>query len=86
MGAVANPLDSLLEPFSHCLDAESAQRVNEFRVAPEVQARIDHLAELANQGSLSPEELSEYEAFINAADFIAILKLKAKRHLKSNQR
>jgi hypothetical protein len=85
MGAIANPLDSLLEPFSRCLDAESAQRINDFHVDPSVQARIDHLAELANEGRLSEEELSEYEALINTADFISILKLKTRRHLKSNQ-
>ena len=82
MGDLATPLDDLFEPFSRCLDAESAQRVAEFRVAPAVQARIDILAERANNGALTDDERAEYEAFVNAADFIAILKLKAKRHLK----
>ena len=81
MGDVATPLDGLFEPFSRCFDAESAQRVAEFRVDPVVQARIDVLAERANGGALSDEERAEYEAFVNAVDFIAILKLKAKRHL-----
>lgn len=84
MGAAATPLDGLLEPFSRCLDAESARRVAEFRVDPAVQARIDVLAERANNGVLSDDERAEYEAFINAADFISILKLKAGRQLKSN--
>lgn len=82
MGDLATPLDGLFEPFSRCLDAESAQRVAEFRVDPAVQARIDILAERANNGALTDDERAEYEAFVNAADFIAILKLKAKRHLK----
>jgi hypothetical protein len=46
--------------------------VAEFRVDPAVQARID-------------EERTEYEAFLNAADFISILKLKARRHLGSGR-
>jgi hypothetical protein len=50
-----------------------------------VQARVDFLAERANEGALSDEERTEYEAFINAADFISILKLKARRHLESNR-
>ena len=33
-----------------------------------VQERIDTLAELANEGLLSDEERSEYEALIDAAD------------------
>lgn len=86
MGVVATPLDALLEPFSRCLDDESAQRVTEFRVDPAVQARLDVLAERANDGALSDDERTEYEAFINAADFISILKLKAGRQLKSNRR
>ena len=84
MGNVGTPLDDLLEPFSRCLDAESAQRVAEFRVDPAVQERIGILAERANDGVLSDDERSEYEAFINAADFISILKLKATRRLKSD--
>jgi hypothetical protein len=39
------------------------------------------LAERANHGTLSDDERLEYEALINAADFISILKLKARLHL-----
>ncbi len=81
---VARALDGLLDPLSRCLDAESAQRVAEFRVDPAVQARIDTLAQRANDGVLSEEERAEYEACINAADFISILKLKTRRQLNSN--
>jgi hypothetical protein len=77
----ATGLDGLLEPFSLCLDAESARRLVAFRIDPPVQARIEMLGERANEGDLTTAERSEYEALINAADFIAILKLKARRHL-----
>ena len=84
MGDLTLPtaLDGLLEPLSRCLDAESAKRVVEFRIDPEVQARLGVLAEKANDGTLSVDEQTEYEAFINAADFISILKLKARRQLQ----
>ena len=82
--SVPTALDGLLEPLSRCLDAESAQRIAEFRVDPAVQARIGVLAERANDGVLSDDEQGEYEALISAADFISILKLKAQRQLKSN--
>lgn len=81
---IATALDSLLDPLSRCLDAESARRVSEFRVDPPVQARIDVLAQRANDGVLSEEERAEYEAFTNAADFISILKLKTRRQLDSD--
>ena len=76
-------LDGLLDPLSRCLDAESARRVAEFRVAPAVQERIGLLAERANEGLLTTDEREEYEAIINAADFISFLKHKAQRSLIS---
>ena len=39
------------------------------------------LAEKANEGTLNSDEHAEYEALINAADIISVLKLKARRHL-----
>jgi hypothetical protein len=75
-------LDGLLDPLSRCLDAESARRVVELRVSPPVQQRIDTLAEPANDGVLTSDEAAEYEAPISAADFISILKIKARRHLR----
>lgn len=77
-------LDRMLDPLSRCLDAESARRVAELRIDPSVQVRVDVLAERANEGLLTPEERAEYEAYINADDFIAILKLKAQRYLDAN--
>jgi hypothetical protein len=76
-------LDGLFEPLSRCLDAESARRVVELQVAAPVQKRIDLLADRANEGTLSDSERSEYEALINASDFISILKLKARRYFES---
>lgn len=74
-------LDRMLDPFSRCFDGESARRVTEYRIDASVQARVDALAEKASEGLLTPDERAEYEAYINADDFIAILKLKARRHL-----
>ena len=75
-------LDGLLDPLSGWLDAESARRVVELRVAPPVQQRIDTLAERTNDGVLTSDESAEYEALIDAADFISILKVKARQHLR----
>jgi hypothetical protein len=80
--SAASILDGLLEPLGRCLDAESARRVIEFRVFQPVQQRIDALAERANEGVLTADEATEYEALINAADFISILKLKARQNLR----
>jgi hypothetical protein len=74
-------LDDLLDPLSLCLDAESARRLIDFYIERPVQARIEALGQRANEGVLSSSERSEYESLINAGDFIAILKLKARRRL-----
>ena len=72
-----------MEPLSRCLDTESARRVVDLQIDAPVQERIATLAEGANEGTLSDSDRSEYEALINAADFISILKLKARQHLDS---
>ena len=85
-GNVTSLLEGILGSLTQCLDAESARRVAEFRVAPAIQNRVDQLAERANDGQLSDDERAEYEALINAADFVAILKLKAQRQLEASLR
>ncbi len=77
-------LDRMLDPLSRCLDAVSAKRVAELSIDPVVQARVDILAERANEGLLTPEERAEYEAYINVDDFISILKMKTKRYFGLN--
>ena len=76
-------LDQVLDPFTLCLDEVSAQKVIEFGIAPQVQERLNELADRAGEGTLTPNERVDYEALVNAADFIAILKLKAQRRLAS---
>jgi hypothetical protein len=44
-----------------------AQRIADFRISPDVQVRVDILADRAENGLLSDEERAEYESLINAA-------------------
>jgi hypothetical protein len=81
--SAASGLDGLLDPLSRCLDADSARRVVDLQLDPPIQERISMLAERANEGTLTDAERSEYEALINAAEFISILKLKARLYLES---
>ena len=73
-------LDQLLAPLGDCLTIESARRVLALRPTPDVQAKVDYLAERANAGELTSDERDDYEAAVRAGNFIAILKAKA-RHL-----
>lgn len=77
-------LNEVLDPLTDCLDTKSAKRLISFGIAPSVQYRVAALAEKANEGLLTEEERTDYAALIDAADFIAILKLKAQRRLASS--
>lgn len=44
-----------------------------------LEKRIQVLADKANNGLLNEDERADYEAIINTADIISILKLKAQR-------
>ena len=77
----ADLLDQFIDGLARCLTAESARRVVEVRASPEVQARVDALAEKANEGQLTPDERAQYEGYVALADFISILQAKARRIL-----
>jgi hypothetical protein len=80
-GMSSAALDGLLDPLASSLDPSALRQIVEFRISPEVQARVDYLAKRANDGELTPDEDAEYEALIDGADLISILKLKAQRLL-----
>jgi hypothetical protein len=75
-------LDRVLDPVGSALGPEAAQRLIALRANPEVQQRVDELAERANEGEITPEERSEYEALITAATIVGILQAKARALLR----
>src|SRR5262249_45405816 len=68
----------LLEPVVGNRPLEFAQELAALRAAPDVQARIDDLADRCNQGQLSDEERAEYEAYVDAIDGLSILQAQAR--------
>lgn len=75
-------LDRVLDPLASSLNTEAARSIVDLRVDPEIQARVAVLAERANEGELTPDERDEYLSYVEAADLLAIFKLKAKRYLE----
>ena len=69
--------DRLLEPVAQCFDEESARRLAELRFSSADEARVEELAERANEGLLTDDERREYEAFIQLDDLVSLLVLKA---------
>lgn len=75
---VDESLGSLLDPIADCFTPEVAQKVAEIKADPAVQHRIDELAEKANEGRLTDEEVAEYDAYIAAMDLLAVIQAKAR--------
>lgn len=66
----AESMELLFGSVAACFDAESAKRLREMEFPASLQARVDALAELANEGAISEEELSEYQAILDLTDLI----------------
>jgi hypothetical protein len=74
-------LDRLLDPVGRALNGEAARALVDLRAAPDVQARIDELAEKCNEGQLTPAERADYETYVAAGSLIAALQAKARLRL-----
>ena len=81
MSTAINYLDRFLDPISEAFTPTMARKIVELRADPELQSRVDLLAEKANEGKLTSEEDSEYKSYIEAADIIGIFQAKARRFL-----
>ena len=73
--------DSLLESAARCLDADSVRALGALELEPAAKARLDLLAQKANEGQLTSDEAREYDRFIELGDIVATLRLKAERQL-----
>ncbi len=87
MASFVNPavdgLGRILDPVAECFTPEVARRVAQLQADSTVQARIDELADKCNEGTLTPEEEAEYDAYVRAMDLLAFLQAKA-RSIASN--
>jgi hypothetical protein len=82
----ADVLDRVLDPFADCLTPEVAERIVRLRADAKTQARLDELADRANEGRLTLREKAEYDKYLEAFHFITILQAKARRLLPEANR
>ena len=68
-----------VRPVAPMVFPEKAQAVLGFRPAPELQQRIEELAEKSTEGRLTEAEQAEYEGYVRANKFIAILQRLARQ-------
>ena len=71
-------LDRILDPVGRALTPEAARKLSALRLDAKAQAHIDRLARKCNVGKLSSAERAEYETYVAAIDFVAILQAKAR--------
>jgi hypothetical protein len=78
----ATAFDRGVRPLLHALLLDRADAVLSFRPDPTLQGRIDELASKSTEGELTVEERAEYEGYVRANKFIAILRRQAQRILR----
>jgi len=69
------------DPILRFFTVEQARAIAEFRGDDSLEARIAELAAKCNEGELTPGEQAEYEAYVRANKFIALLQAKARKLL-----
>lgn len=64
---------------------DKADAVLGFRPDPALQSRIEELARRSTEGQLSEDDRAEYEGYVRANKFIAILQRQARRMLGADR-
>lgn len=75
---LSSGLDSLFDPEHPSFTEEGVQRLLTLRPSEAEEARLEELAEKANEGQLSPTEQREYESRVRTGTFISLLQAKAR--------
>ena len=80
----SNVLDRVLDPFAASLTPQAATQIVNFRADEQTQARLDELADKANEGTLTDAERQEYDKYLDALRLITVLQAKARRLLQQH--
>jgi hypothetical protein len=70
-----------IRPLLEIFLPEKAEAVISFRGDAQIQAHIEELATKSNEGQLTDSEKAEYEGYVRANKFVAILQREARRTL-----
>lgn len=72
------------DPILRLLTPEQVRAVVDYRGDEALRRRIDELAAKNTEGELTEPERSEYEGYVRANKFVAVLQAKARRMLSVN--
>jgi len=75
-------LDSLFDPAHPSFTEAGVRALLALKSGDAEKARMEELAEKANQGDLGPDERREYETWVRAGAFISLLQAKARLYQK----
>jgi len=70
--------DRGVRPVMQIVMPDKAEKILEFRADPELQGRIEELAEKSTEGLLTDAEKAEYAGYVRANKFVAILQRQAR--------
>ncbi len=73
-----------IRPVLEIVLPDKLNAILKFRPSPELQSRIEALAEKSTEGELSDAERSEYEGYVRANKFVAILQRQARQMIGSS--
>ncbi len=76
-------LDQLFQPVTDCLTESAARKLLALRADPDLQTRLDELADKANRGTLSDTERAEYDSYLSAFHLVTVLQAQARKLLDS---
>ncbi len=76
--------ERVLEPAGLSMTPEVAQWLVGLRADPELQARVDELADRNTEGELTPDELAEYDEYLQVAAVVSALQATARKALSSS--
>jgi hypothetical protein len=71
--------DRGIRPVMEIVLPDRADAIIHFRADPQLEARIEELAQKSTEGQLTDDERAEYAGYIRANKFVAILKRQAQR-------
>jgi hypothetical protein len=69
------------DPILQFFTVDQAKGIVQYRGDAALQKRIEELSAKANEGELTAEEQAEYEGYVRANKFVAILQSKARKLL-----
>ena len=81
----SDAFDRGTDPILQFFTVDQARGIIQYRGDAEMHKRIEELAAMANEGELTAAERAEYEGYVRANKFMAILQAKARKLLASSE-